>query len=137
MNVHIQLPRLSATMMSAAAMALLLSATAADARKSKGDDGLVADGEPVDCISLSQIRSSRVRDDQTIDFEVSGRKIYRNTLPYRCSGLGFEEKFAFKTSQSQLCSVDLITVLNNFGGGLSQGPSCGLGKFQPMTKAGK
>jgi ethanolamine utilization protein EutP (predicted NTPase) len=62
-----------------------------------------------------------------------GGKIYRNTLPHSCPGLGFEEKFMYKTSLSQLCSVDIITVLHN-AGGLNRGASCGLGKFQPMEK---
>ncbi|MBB6122308.1 hypothetical protein [Sphingobium subterraneum] len=106
----------------------------ADARDSKPDN-LVPAGAPVDCIQLQNIRSSHVKDDRTIDFEMNGRKIYRNTLPYSCPGLKSEEKFAYKTSLSQLCSVDIITVLQSFGGGLSQGASCGLGKFQPMEKA--
>lgn len=118
-----------------ATMSVLALAPASAVTKDKKPDNLVAVGDPVDCISLATIRSSHVRDDRTIDFETTGRKVYRNTLPYSCPGLGFEERFAFKTSTSQLCSVDIITVLQSFGGGLSQGASCGLGKFQPMQKA--
>lgn len=118
-----------------ATMSLLALAPASAVAKDKKPDNLVAVGDPVDCISLATIRSSHVRDDRAIDFETTGRKVYRNTLPYSCPGLGFEERFAFKTSTSQLCSVDIITVLQSFGGGLSQGASCGLGKFQPMQKA--
>lgn len=118
-----------------ATMSLLALAPASAVAKDKKPDNLVAVGDPVDCISLATIRSSHVRDDRTIDFETTGRKVYRNTLPYSCPGLGFEERFAFKTSTSQLCSVDIITVLQSFGGGLSHGASCGLGKFQPMQKA--
>ncbi|MGD9811932.1 MAG: hypothetical protein AB7U35_11465 [Sphingobium sp.] len=105
--------------------------------KDKKPDNLVAAGDPVDCIYPRNIRSTKVRDDQTIDFVMNGGKIYRNTLPYKCPGLGFEERFAYKLSTSQLCSVDTITVLQSFGGGLSQGATCGLGKFQPMEKATK
>lgn len=105
--------------------------------KDKKPDNLVAVGEPVDCITPHMIRSSHVRDDKTIDFEMNNRTIYRNTLPYSCPGLGFEERFSYKLSTSQLCSVDIITVLQSFGGGLSQGASCGLGKFQKMEKAAK
>lgn len=108
----------------------------AQARERKPDN-LVAVGDPIDCLQLTSIRSSHVRDDKTIDFEVNGRTIYRNTLPYSCPGLGFEEKFAFKTSLNQLCSVDIIYVLQSFGGGLTQGAGCGLGKFQKMEKAAK
>lgn len=118
------------------ACALLLIGGTAIAREPK-PDGLVAQGDPVDCLSLSSIRSTRVRDDKTIDFEVGGRKIYRNTLPHACPSLGFEQRYMFKTSLNQICSVDTITVLHSFGAGLSQGASCGLGSFQPMVKAAK
>jgi hypothetical protein len=118
----------------AAITALTLGIGGADARDRKPDN-LVPDGAPVDCVQLTSIRSSHIVDDKTIDFEMTGRKIYRNTLPYSCPGLASEDRFAYKTSLNQLCSVDIITVLYSFGGGLSQGPSCGLGKFQPMVKA--
>lgn len=88
------------------------------------------DGKPVDCIQISQIRSTPVRSDQIIDFEMIGGKVYRNTLPMSCPSLGFEERFAYKTSIGQLCAVDTITVLQSPG--LSPGATCGLGKFQPV-----
>ena len=89
-------------------------------------------GKAVDCVPLTQLRESRVRSDQVIDFRTSGKKWYRNTLPYSCPSLGFEERFSYKTSLSQLCSTDIITVLYTTGGGLDRGASCGLGKFQPV-----
>lgn len=91
-------------------------------------------GEPVNCVSLSRIRSTDVIDDSTIDFKMAGGKTYRNSLPYSCPGLKFEDRFSYKTSISQLCSVDIIRVLNNYGGHLSEGAGCGLGKFQPVEK---
>ncbi len=87
-------------------------------------------GEAVNCISLSQIRESRVRGDRIVDFRVGGNKWYRNTLPHACPSLGFEERFMYQTSLSQLCSVDVITVL--YGSPPTRGASCGLGKFQPV-----
>jgi hypothetical protein len=92
-------------------------------------------GKPVDCVQIARIRETRVRDDQTIDFYMNGREVYRNRLPYKCSGLGFEEKFSYSTSLSQLCSVDSITVLHSPP--VTRGPTCGLGKFQPITGAPK
>jgi hypothetical protein len=117
-------------------LALVVPATPALAKEKKPDT-LVAAGEPVDCIMPSRLRSTHVRDDRTIDFEMMGGDIYRNALPYSCPGLGFEEKFSYKLSTSQLCSVDIIHVLQSFGGGLSEGASCGLGKFQKMEKVKK
>ena len=90
-------------------------------------------GDAVSCVNLRNIQSTRVHGDSTIDFYMSGGKVFRNTLPNSCPSLGFEERFLYKTSLSQLCSVDIITVLQSPG--LSQGPSCGLGKFQPVKLA--
>ena len=89
-------------------------------------------GEAVNCIPLTQIRTSRVHDDFTIDFEMGGRKLYRNTLPNSCPGLGFEASFTNETSLSQLCSVDIIYVLRHTGAMLQRGAGCGLGKFVPI-----
>ena len=88
-------------------------------------------GEPVSCIPLQAIRESRVYDDRTIDFVMSGKRAYRNVLPHACPGLGFERRFAYETSLSQLCSTDIVTVL--YQTGPARGASCGLGQFQPVT----
>jgi hypothetical protein len=123
------------TMAGAIALLVATLGMSADARplKPEQEAQIKEAGKPLDCIQLRSIQSSRVRDDQTIDFYVGGRKVYRNRLPYKCSGLGFEEKFAYATSLSQLCSVDTITVLSSSPG--ISGPTCGLGKFQPITGA--
>lgn len=92
-------------------------------------------GKALSCVPLRQIRDTRVYGDQTIDFRMLGGKTYRNKLPYSCPQLGFEERFSYKTSLSQLCSTDIITVLNTSGGGLNRGASCGLGEFQPVEIA--
>jgi hypothetical protein len=89
-------------------------------------------GKPVDCLQLTSIRNTRIHSDSVIDFEVAGGKVYRNTLPHRCPGLGFEERYLHKTSTGDICSHDTITVLHS-GGGMIEGPTCGLGKFQPVT----
>ena len=119
------------------AIGLALAATATPAVAKDRPDPYVAKGEAVTCIPIRSIRSTNVRDDRTIDFIMNGNKIYRNTLPNSCPSLGFEKRFSYRTSLSQLCSVDIITVLWNNGPGLQPGASCGLGKFQPMQKAPK
>lgn len=88
-------------------------------------------GQAQSCIPLAQISESQVRDDWTIDFRTGGNRWYRNTLPYRCNSLGFEKAFSYKTSLSQLCSTDIITVFSSGAGGGPRG-SCGLGAFQPV-----
>jgi hypothetical protein len=91
-------------------------------------------GEAENCISVTTIRSTKVIDDSTIDFKTAGGKVYRNTLPHSCPGLGFEQRFSYRTSTSQLCNVDTIRVLHSYGGRLEEAGGCGLGKFQPMQK---
>ena len=88
-------------------------------------------GDPVSCVSTPAIADTRVLDDQTIEFRMRNGDIYLNRLPSRCSGLGFNEGFSYRTSISQLCSVDLIHVLDR-GSGIA-GPTCGLGHFQKIA----
>ena len=63
---------------------------------------------------------------------MNGNRVYRNTLPNTCPRLGFEEAFTYETSLTQLCSTDIIYVLENFGGDLRRGAGCGLGEFIPV-----
>jgi len=120
-----------------AGLALLaLTAGASEAReKSKQWMAAKPAGKAESCIPLHMIRESRVRSDSVIDFYTRGGKVYRNTLPHSCPQLGFEERFSYATSLSQLCSTDIITVLTSPG--ISRGASCGLGQFQPVTGAPK
>jgi hypothetical protein len=89
-------------------------------------------GPAVSCVQTSRIRNTVVHDDYTIDFVMDGGDVYRNTLPGRCPGLGFEERFAYQVSTGQLCRVDTITVLQT---GAGRGPTCGLGPFVPVRYA--
>jgi hypothetical protein len=85
-----------------------------------------------DCVLLQNIRQTNVIDDSTIDFIMRDGKTLRNTLPHGCPQLGFERAFTYQTTITQLCSVDIITVLFQ-SGGIRRGASCGLGKFSPYT----
>ncbi|OYY89453.1 MAG: hypothetical protein B7Y45_12185 [Sphingomonas sp. 28-66-16] len=90
-------------------------------------------GKPQSCITRHRISNSIVRSDDVIDFEMIDHKVYRNTLPGGCPGLGFQQAFSYSTSIDQLCSSDIITVL--YTSPLRSGASCGLGQFQPVTLA--
>ncbi|MEG3182032.1 hypothetical protein [Sphingomonas sp. LT1P40] len=114
------------------AAAAVLLAIAPGAAKDKAVPEATPDGEPVDCVPLRQIRDTRVHSDQVIDFRMRGGKTYRNTLPMACPRLGFEERFLYKTSGSELCAIDTVTVLIGPTAD-DQGASCGLGQFQPVT----
>jgi len=123
--------------LTALAVCLLWSATA-----TAGTDEEVADNEGLDialspperCINSARIKRTKVIGDQTILFYMKGGDIYRNELPNKCSGLRTNDAFMYRTSVSELCNVDVITVLTRFGGALLPGPSCGLGMFQPIPE---
>ncbi|WP_199554772.1 DUF6491 family protein [Sandaracinobacteroides hominis] len=93
----------------------------------------VPDGPSVNCISTHNIRSMRVIDDRTIDFQQNSRRIWRNELPQRCSGLTFGNAIRHNSRAGQLCSLNSITVVTPGPG--PNGPTCNLGRFQPMKPA--
>jgi hypothetical protein len=134
MDPHEALTIMSSTIkiVSALAAALLLTTATVQA-----DDAPAAvDGEKK-CIALQRIRNTKVIDNQHIRFELLGGKYYMNELPSKCPGLRKDKPFMYKTSLSQLCDLDIITVLEQTGGGYMQGASCGLGKFVPHDKDAK
>ena len=90
-------------------------------------------GPAENCIPIRGFTSSPVRDEQTIDFIRSGNRAWRVTLPSRCPGLRRNgDGFSFATSLTQLCSQDIIYVLNRAGGDLQRGAACGLAPFVPV-----
>ncbi|MBS0505698.1 MAG: hypothetical protein JSS55_18245 [Proteobacteria bacterium] len=98
-------------------------------------DGAKVAGPAKTCVPLNQIRNSHVLSDRVIDFDNGTRSstTYRVVLPQGCPQLGFEQRFAYETSLTQLCAQDIITVLQSPG--ITRGASCGLAAFQPITPA--
>lgn len=86
------------------------------------------------CVSLARIDRTRIVNDQTILFYMLGPDVYVNYLPRRCNGLKRADAFSYATSLSQLCHLDVIRGLRNFGGQLSPTVACGLGKFVPINE---
>ncbi len=94
-------------------------------------DGARVTGPARSCVPLPQIRQSRVRSDRVIDFSTgAGRQGYRVVLDRPCPQLGFEQRFSYATSLSQLCQQDIITVLQQTP--VMRGASCGLAPFVPV-----
>lgn len=90
-------------------------------------------GEALNCLPLRNYTSTVIRDDYTIDFIGAGRsKVWRVTLPNRCSGLRMADSFTYETSLSQLCRNDIIYPLQRYGNRLERGAGCGLGPFVPV-----
>lgn len=117
-------------------LVLLAGCTMQDGMKQTAQADRIPAAKPIgpaeSCIPLSAIRETIVRDGRTIDFRMTGNRVYRNVLPYSCGSLGFERAFTYSTSQSQLCSTDIIRVLEHSGGGVRPTTACGLGQFQPV-----
>jgi hypothetical protein len=91
------------------------------------------DRTPVECVSTQSIDRTDVIDDQTIIFFMRGKRIFRNYLPRKCPGLEREDRFSYQTTNSRLCDIDTITVLEQFGSRLQPGFTCGLGEFHPIS----
>lgn len=109
---------------------------AEEAASDEADDSLADEVifEAQDCISTSRIRRTDVLDDQTIVFFMHGSDIYLNKLPHRCNGLRRSDAFSYEVRTSQLCHVDMIRLIDTFGGEIRRGVACGLGKFRPITE---
>lgn len=104
------------------------SAYAADQQDEESDSSVR------NCISTSRIRNTKVVDDFTILFYMSGRTIYHNRLPRRCPGLKRESRFSYRARGGNLCRLDTITLLYSGGlTGLNQGPTCQLGSFNEVS----
>ncbi len=103
-----------------------------DANPTAGAPEATVVGEPRTCINRSQIRNTIVRSDRVIDFEMQGGKVYRNILNANCPGLGMDRAISYETSIDQLCSPQIIYVLQNIGGRPQRGAGCSLGQFVPV-----
>lgn len=90
--------------------------------------------EPRNCLNLMTIDRTEVVDDDTMLFYTRNGAVYRNELKQACPTLGFEQRFMYRTTLTQLCDIDVITVLQDVGFGFLPTASCGLGKFQPIDE---
>jgi hypothetical protein len=85
------------------------------------------------CVGLSEIDRTEIVDDRTILFRMHDGTIYRNVLGHECPTLKNRDQFSYKVPSTRLCSMDLITVLEQRGVGFGPGPSCPLGSFEPIS----
>ncbi len=86
------------------------------------------------CIQTSQLRNTEIIDDRTIIFHMRHQKIFVKHLPHRCFGLRMAGAFSYRSVTARLCDIDTIRVVNSFDRQPDAGPSCGLGKFRPVTE---
>lgn len=92
--------------------------------------------EPVHCLSLPRIKDSEVISKKYIVFRMRDGSAYVNVLKHACPGLTRHKAIMYRTSIGQLCDLDIITVLEDSGFGLTPGASCGLGSFEPIDEEG-
>lgn len=111
----------------------LLAAASAFGQDGDEDEGAF-DRTPENCIIVSRIDETDAIDDQNIIFRMRGDRVYRNTLPRKCPGLARENRIAYSTAAARLCSIDTITVIEDFGVGLRPGFTCRLGEFVPLSE---
>ena len=86
------------------------------------------------CVRINDIDDIVIVDADTLIFRMRGNTVYRNDLPHRCPGLRRNDTLMYRSSVGSLCSVDMVTVLQDWGFGFAPGASCGLGMFHPITE---
>ena len=115
-------------------LAALLAGVAALSLASGAAQDDDASDEPLRCLSMSGIRSTKVVDDSRVLFFQSRDKIFLNRLDRECLGLARYGTFTYKVQSgarhARLCDSDSITVLDAMGRGLN----CGLGRFEPLSQ---
>jgi Family of unknown function (DUF6491) len=113
---------------------LLLSAGMAAAQDDDQDEEGERDMDSVQCVRISDIEGIDVVDSRTLVFRMRGDDVYENKLPFECPGLKRNDTLMYRASVGQLCNIDIVTVLEDWGFGFAPGPSCGLGMFNPITE---
>ena len=78
-----------------------------DQKLARALEGRVA-GEPVDCISLRDIRSSTVIKGRGILYEVAGGTVYFNRTDNEAQGIDDDDVLVTDTHSSRLCSIDVV-----------------------------
>ena len=126
-------------LLSLLAGSLLLASTSAvaapridpETRLAREIEGRVA-GEPVDCIQLRNIRSSRIIDKTAIVYDAGGT-IYVNRPRGGRESLDQWDVLVTKTHDSQLCSIDTVQLYDSSSRMLSG--IVFLGEFVPYRRA--
>lgn len=123
----------------AAALLAVSPALAQDDRAARAQSDLAkalegrTAGDPVKCLNLRDIRSTKIIDRTAIIYETAGGVIYVNTLRGGASSLDKWDVLVTDTHSSQLCSIDIVKLYDN-GSRMSTG-FVNLGEFVPYRKA--
>lgn len=104
-----------------------------EAKIAKVLEGRIA-GDPVDCINLRDIRSSQIIDGTAILYD-TGRRLYLNRPESGASWLDHYDILVTDTHSPQLCSIDIVRLVDQTSG--FQSGSVALGKFVPYSRTPK
>jgi hypothetical protein len=119
----------------AAMLSAAISAAAArptpEERLSKLLAGRVA-GDPVSCIDLRDIQSSEIVDRTAIVYRVGADQLYVNRPTGGARQLDRDDVLVTQTSTSQLCSIDVVRLLDRTS--QFQTGFVSLGKFVPYVR---
>ncbi|MGH6615639.1 hypothetical protein [Sphingomonas sp.] len=99
-----------------------------EAKLAKLLDGRVA-GKPVDCIRLLDIQSSEIIDKTAIVYTGRNGTLYVNRVNGSAAFLDDDDILVSNTHSSQLCSIDILQLVDR-SSRMSSG-SVGLGEFVP------
>lgn len=112
----------------------VLAAVLGSAHTVLAQDDQTDDRAPLRCISMRQIESTHVVDDQTILFYRRGGLVYMNVLDRSCPTLERNRLFRYRVNRGALsarvCDSDSITVVDLDTGSLTY--HCRLGQFHPI-----
>jgi hypothetical protein len=90
-------------------------------------------GPPLSCVNLRQLHGNRSAGEGAIVFRASGGRLYVNRPAAGCPQMQFGRHLQFRTTTSQICRGEIVTVVEpSFGGDFG---SCVLGDFEPYRKA--
>jgi hypothetical protein len=124
-----------------------LALTAGCAASAESEANLRADGEaalaaelrdyrpsgpPMSCVNLRTLGGNRSAGEGAVIFGGSGSRVYVNRPPAGCPILRPGRALNVRTTGSQLCRGDIVTVVDTLNG-INYG-SCGLGDFTPYER---
>ncbi|BBE34169.1 hypothetical protein [Sphingosinicella microcystinivorans] len=118
--------------------AILASSTAVNAKTQTPDEQLAraiegrVEGKAQDCLMQRDIRSSQIIDGKAIVYKMANGTVYVNQPDSGASSLRRDYVLVTNTHSDQLCSVDIVRLLDS-GTHMEVG-SLGLGKFVPYVK---
>ncbi len=89
-------------------------------------------GPATPCVSQRELRNSRTIGEDVMLFDGPGGVLYVNRPPGGCPSLEYGRTLVTRTTGSQLCRGDIVTVTDPVSG--TQYGGCGLGDFVPWRR---